>query len=303
MPQAVAGRPGKEEMTQGVQPDPSLIGGVPVPPFAILPDPARTFATRQARLAFLARSGNLAPYLGFLANLTGLQVRLLADLPPVRASGPIDRAPLAADPALHATLTSLCDSAARIEMPDAARQALEAVTLAEAQDPAWLLANVLGDAIPADSAAPHLFAALAVQLHLTRLAATLEAKALSPRGTGQCPACGGRPATSTVTGAPGIENIRYACCALCATQWNAVRITCLCCGQGGKISYRSAETTDASVKAECCGDCRSWVKILYASKNPTLDSIADDVGSLGLDLMMKESGLVRGGANPFLVGY
>ncbi|WP_395543537.1 formate dehydrogenase accessory protein FdhE [Neotabrizicola sp. sgz301269] len=290
-------------MSQGVQPDPSLIGGVPVPPFVILPDPARVFALREARFAFLARSGNLAPYLAFLAALTGLQARLCFELPPVRASGHLDRALLAADPALHATLITLCAEAERLDMPDSARQALQAVALADAQDRAWLLSNVLDDAIPADGPAPHLFAALAAQVHLTRLAATLDAKALSPRGIGQCPACGGRPATSTVTGAPGIENIRYACCALCATQWNAVRITCLCCGQGGKISYRSAETTEATVKAECCGDCNSWVKILYASKNPTLDPIADDVGSLGLDLMMRESGLIRGGANPFLVGY
>jgi len=162
---------------------------------------------------------------------------------------------------------------------------------------------VLTDSIPEDSAAPHLFVAAAAQIHLARLAAQLEAGALVPVHVGICPACGGRPATSSVTGAPGIENIRYAACAGCSTRWNEVRIKCLCCGSTKGISYRSAETVDATVKAEVCSECASWVKIFYSMKNPTIEPIADDVASLGLDLLMKETALNRGGFNPFLVGY
>jgi len=34
-----------------------------------------------------------------------------------------------------------------------------------------------------------------------------------------------------------------------------------------------------------------------------LDPIADDVATLGLDLLVRELGFRRGGVNPFLIGY
>ena len=69
------------------------------------------------------------------------------------------------------------------------------------------------------------------------------------------------------------------------------------------MSYRSVETSEATVKAEICTECHSWVKIFYQVKNPSLDPVADDVGSLGLDILMKETPFKRGGFNPYLVGY
>lgn len=300
----------------GLQPDPSAIGGVAKPPMALLPDPVTLFQGRARRFAFLAESNELAPYLQFLAELSRLQARLAATLPPVEAvpvasaaraaqsrMPPIDRRALAADDALAATLQTLLDGAAGLEMPYAARGALDAVRSAGTGDRRWLLGNVLADDIPADSSAPHLFTAAAVQVHLARLAAGLDAESLVPVATGVCPACGGRPVTSSVLGLKDIENVRYASCAGCATQWNEVRVKCLCCGSTKGLSYRSVETVDATVKAENCGECGAWVKILYHVKNPSLDPVADDVGSLGLDILMRDAGVRRGGLNPFLVGY
>lgn len=298
------------------QPDPSLIGGVPKPPLALRPDPVPLFQGRARRFAFLAESHELAPYLRFLAELSRLQARLAATLPPVGPASPdaaaraaqahmppIDRRALVEDPALAATLQALLDGAGALDMPDAARGALEAVLAADVRDRRWLLGNVLADEIPADSTAPHLFAAAAVQVHLARLAAGLDAGALVPIAVGVCPACGGRPATSSVMGAPGIENVRYASCAGCATQWNEVRVKCLCCGSTKGLGYRSVDTVEATVKAEHCRECGHWVKIFYQAKNPSLDPVADDVGSLGLDVLMRDAGVRRGGFNPFLVGY
>ena len=304
-------------MSATLQPDPSMIGGVPKAPFAFLPEPVKLFQTRARRFAFLAESSRLAPYLTFLGKLSSLQARLAATLPPagpvvadavrVAAAGampPIDRARLAADPLLGETLTALCDGAREIDMPEPARLALDAVSAADEDDRLWLIGNILADAIPEDSAAAHLFAGAAVQVHLARLvAATLDADTLVPVRTGVCPACGGRPVTSSITGTMGIENLRYATCASCATRWNEVRIKCLCCGSTKGVSYRSVETVDATVKAEICSECNHWVKILHEVKNPTLDAVADDVGSLGLDVLMKETGIVRGGVNIYLAGY
>ncbi|MFC3169007.1 formate dehydrogenase accessory protein FdhE [Paracoccus fontiphilus] len=304
-------------MNNSLQPDPTVIGGVPKAPLAFLPDPVAVFEKRAGRFAFLAdHGGNLAPYLRFLGDLTALQARLARDLPalaPVPADRiriaresrmpPIDRAALATDEGMHATLDRFLAEAAALDMPEPARLALSAVTAAGIADRHWLLDNILSDRIPEDSAAPHLFVGAAVQVHLARLAATLDAASLVKIRTGTCPTCGGRPATSSVMGATGIESTRYATCGCCATQWNEVRVVCLCCGSNAAISYRSAETDEATVKAEVCGDCNSWVKILYQVKNASLDPIADDVFSLGLDMLMKDTDFRRGGFNPFIAGY
>lgn len=305
-------------MNTTIQPDPSAIGGVPTAPLAFLPNPAAVFDKRAWRFAFLAdHGGNLAPYLRFLGDLTALQARLARELPPVapipadrvdlaRSSRmpPIDRAAMGRDEGMHATLDRFLADAASLTMPEAARLALSAVTAAGIADRHWLLDNILSDRIPDDSAAPHLFVGAAVQVRLARLAATLDGAQLVKIRTGTCPACGGRPATSSVMGgAAGIESTRYAACGCCATRWNEVRVVCLCCGSNAAISYRSAETDKATVKAEVCGDCNSWVKILYQVQNASLDPIADDVSSLGLDMLMKDTPFRRGGFNPFIAGY
>lgn len=298
------------------QPAPEMIGGIAKPPLAILPDPATLFASRARRFAFLAGSGNLAPYLAFLGDLSALQDRLLADLPPLPAPDavtiqqaraarmpPLDRAAMAADPALDATLTALCAGAAGLTMPDPARAALAAVTAAPPEDRRWLLTNVLADTIPPEAAAAHLFAAAAVHLHMARAAATLPADQLVVIATGICPACGGRPGVSVVTAAQGIENLRYACCATCATQWNEVRLKCLSCGSTKGISFRSVEDENAAIKAETCSECGHWLKVMYRTRNASLDPLADDVASLGLDIAMQSTGLRRAGVNVFTAGW
>lgn len=303
-------------MSQDVEPDPSMIGGVPTPPLAFLPDPVALFQTRAKRLAFLAQTSDLAPYLRFLADLSRLQARLCATLPlpaplpPARQAQaaqagmpPIDRLSLATDPAMGQVLDALCDGANDLEMPAPARLALDAVRAATAGDRHWLLTNILSDHVPEDSTAPHLFAAAAVQVHLARLAALLDADALVAVGTGACPSCGGKPVSSSVMARQGIENIRYATCGCCAVQWNEVRVKCLCCGSTKGIGYRSVETTEATVKAEICRECKSWVKIFYLAKNPSLDPVADDIGSVGLDMLMGKTDYKRGGFNPYLIGY
>ncbi len=88
-------------------------------------------------------------------------------------------------------------------------------------------------------------------------------------------------------------------------MWNEVRVKCLACGSTKGIGYRAVETRDeeATVKAEVCDPCNSWMKILYQNKNPSLDVVADDVASLGLDLLMKDTEYKRAGFDPFLMGY
>jgi FdhE protein len=107
--------------------------------------------------------------------------------------------------------------------------------------------------------------------------------------------------TSTAVGWPKAHNARFCTCPLCATMWNVVRVKCVPCGSTDGISFREIEGS-ASVKAETCEKCRGYVKVLYQVNDPALDPMADDVATLGLDMLLAKEGWKRGGYNPFLLG-
>jgi FdhE protein len=296
--------------------DPIPIGEVSSPPFARLPEPERMFARRAERLQVLAVGHALGGYLNFLAGLAGAQHAVQDGLPAVvlpdaealsraREFGmpPLDRNRFTADAAFEATLGRFVALAATIDMPEAACAALRRLEAADAGNQAHMLAAVLGDAIPVEAIAEHVFVASALEVHFARLAAGLDAKALVPVGDGACPSCGGPPVTSLVVGWQGAHGARFCACALCATLWNYVRIKCTVCGSTKGIGYKEVDGGPGTIKAETCDACRTYVKVLHQTKDPGLEPIADDVASLGLDLLVREEGFRRGGVNPFLVGY
>jgi FdhE protein len=75
------------------------------------------------------------------------------------------------------------------------------------------------------------------------------------------------------------------------------------CGSTEGIAYEELDTGPDTVKAETCERCHGYVKILHQHKNPQLEPVADDVATLGLDILLRENGYRRGSVNPFLLGY
>jgi FdhE protein len=299
-----------------LQPDPSMIGGVPKTSFVRLPDPASIFARRAARFRTLARSSPLSAYLGFLADIAEAQAAALPGLPepglpdPAQmarakefAMPPLDRAAFKAGAALRQTWDRVFGSLAAPPKPPAAEAALGRVHGAVPIERDAMIANLLSDAIPADAVAEHIYVAAVLQVHFARLAARLSDAALVPVSVGVCPACGGPPAVSLIVGWPGAETARYACCALCSTLWNEVRIKCLVCGATKGIGYQEVDGQGGTIKAETCDECGSYVKILQQHKDVALDPVADDVASLGLDQLLAGGRYRRAGVNPFLIGY
>lgn len=295
---------------------PIPIGTIAAPPFARLPDPAGLFAKRSLRLRALAASHQLAPYLLFLAAICECQHRIQPDLPEpglpaqelrARASRhgmpPLDRTGLAAETVPEATWQRLLALAAGIDMPEAARAALVRVESADAAAREAMVRTVLADAIPVQALADHVYAAAVLQVHFARLAARLEAGALARLGDGVCPACGGAPVASAIVGWQGAQGTRFCSCALCATQWHAVRIKCVLCGSTEGIAYQAIEGGAQTVQAETCEKCHGYLKILHQHKDAELEVVADDVATLGLDLLLREQGYRRGAVNPFLLGY
>ena len=216
---------------------------------------------------------------------------------------PLDRTRFTADPACDAAIERLVTSAGDLEMPAAARAALLKTRAAGPDVTAEMVRSVLANSIPVEAIAEHAFVAAALQVHFARLAARLDGATLVPVGDGACPACGGPPVSSMVVGWPGAHGARFCACSLCATQWHVVRIKCVLCGSTKGIGYQELDGGAGAVKAETCEECRGYVKILRRDANPALDPVADDVASLGLDLLLREKGYRRGAINPFLLGY
>jgi FdhE protein len=216
---------------------------------------------------------------------------------------PIDRNAFVYDDVFKATLASLLAGAQAIAMPDMAREALARVTAADDSKREAIARTILADGAEVEFLADHVFVAAAVQVHFARLAAQLDPEKLVPVGDGACPTCGGAPAASVLVTWPQAHGTRFCACAHCGTMWNYVRIKCTLCGSTKGIAYQEIDGGNGAVKAETCEECGGYVKILNQAKDPGVEPIADDVASLGLDMLVHELGHRRGAFNPFLLGY
>ena len=291
------------------------IGEEAKPPFAVLPDPSSLFHARAERLDALAPGHTLEPYLRFLATVARTQHDMLPDLPDPHLPGferigqalehgmpPLSRALQDVDDTLLATVDMLLTRLAATDLPPATRNAITAIQEKSSEDRHALIVAALKD-VPADELAQRALILAGLQVHFVRLAALLDGDSLKPVADSACPTCGSGPMTSSVVGWPRAHNTRFCACSLCATMWNVVRVKCVLCSSTGGISYSIIERQRETIKAETCDTCQSYVKILYQVNDAALDPFADDVASLGLDMLMAEEGWERGGQNPFLLGY
>jgi FdhE protein len=285
------------------------------PPFAVLPDPSTLFQGRSRRLAALAPGHELEPYLRFLSALTHAQHDIAVALPPAalppferigQALGhgmpPVSYGLFQPDAAAMAAIEQLLDRLAGTDVPPATGATIASLRTASADDRRRKAREAVENAQPADDLAQRALLAAGLQVHFSRLAAQLVADDLKHVADGACPVCGSPPMVSSVVGWPNAHNTRFCTCSLCSTMWNVVRVKCLLCSSTDGISFREIDGRP-SVKAETCDKCRAYVKILYQVNDPSLDPMADDVATLGLDMLLAEEGWKRGSHNPFLLGY
>jgi FdhE protein len=286
------------------------------PPFLRLPEPAVMFERRAARFAALAPGHQLEAYLTFLGGLSRAQATLAAEIGTAEIPSPGDlrmraghampllpREELATDATVSEAFDRLAELLADVAMPELARDALARATATALDARQAMFAAVLADAVPVEAVAEHIFAAAALQVAAAGRSARLDPTLPQPVADGVCPCCGGPPVASAVVADLHVEGVRYVQCSLCAAQWNHVRVKCVSCGSTQGIAYQEIEGIADTIKAETCDECRTYVKILNRRKAPELEAVADDVASLGLDLLVTEAGWRRAGVNPFLLGY
>lgn len=117
---------------------------------------------------------------------------------------------------------------------------------------------------------------------------------------GVCPICGTLPVASIIRTEQPYQGYRFLHCALCATEWHMVRVTCTQCQATRDIGYHSIEGDSGAVRAESCDSCHTYRKIVYREKDANVDPVADDLATVALDLLMTEAGYHRGSGNPLL---
>ena len=280
-----------------------------------LPERARLFASRAERLRKLGAGGHaIGDYLRLMAALADAQQAALAGCaasPPTAGQLELARthgmpvAPAASWPResrWRDVLVHLCDTVATLpETPTGVRDLCDRLRHAPAEQ-LEAQADALLAARPTDvdaAAAPFLMAAL--QVYWVDLASRLATKDVADLGAhGVCPVCGSLPVASIVHTDPQSQGYRYLHCALCATEWHMVRVTCSQCASTKGISYQAIEGASDAVRAECCDSCRTYRKILYQEKDGGVEPVADDLASLALDLLLAEAGYHRGSGNPLL---
>jgi len=157
-----------------------------------------------------------------------------------------------------------------------------------------LLAGAFAEVDPAQ--AP--FIAAALQVYWVKLALQLGQAGFSRDVQyGLCRVCGSHPVASIVRVGGAAQGLRYLVCSLCASEWHVVRVKCAACASTKGISTFGIEGASEAVKAECCDECKTYLKIFYLEQNTALDPVADDLATLALDMLVDEQGYNRSGPN------
>lgn len=293
----------------------SATGGVTAPDPIILPDPAKRFSDTAIRLETLAAGHPMEDWLRFMAKLSYAQHGAAATLPP--AAGPertvIAQAvearmpPAAADghrrhAAWRDGLAIMLDQLADAAVPSQARTIMSSVRERDAAAIENLADDFLYGQVKTENVGAALYVAAALQVYFTRLAASMDVsdlRLLPQRGL--CPCCGSAPVSGLITATGNTPGTRYLYCSLCSTAWNHVRAVCITCGESRAVTLEGIEGDAGVVKAETCNGCHTYAKMIYRAKDTKADPYADDLASLGLDILVSEAGWARHAPNPLLL--
>ncbi|WP_028693965.1 formate dehydrogenase accessory protein FdhE [Pseudomonas cremoricolorata] len=286
-------------------------GGVGDIAALLLPDLRQHYGRRAARLRRLAEDHEHGAYLGFAAQVAEAQQALLDSLP-LRAESV---QPLLANIGHGAPL-----DVHRLQRSGYWQMALEHLLGQLGANANGALGEVIEGllAMPAgqrEVCAEHLLQGryaevdsgqavllwAALMVYFTQIAAALPVSAQAAVGEQRqlCPVCSSAPVASVILSGKQ-AGLRYLHCGLCESRWHMVRVKCSNCEATGKLDYWSLDQQDSAVKAESCGDCDSYLKVMYSEHDPAVDPVADDLASLALDAELEQQGFARSSLNPFV---
>ncbi|MCW7548324.1 formate dehydrogenase accessory protein FdhE [Photorhabdus sp. APURE] len=270
------------------------------------------YQRRAERLQQLAEESPFVEYLNFSAQVAQAQQKALHDNPlQMEITDILEKSVIEGKPPLDCKTfqrtehwQKLLHSLIAELLPDESEHvnaALDNLTKASEQELEQMADALLKNEFSKVSPEKALFIWAALSLYWAQMANQIPGKARAEYGEHRqfCPVCNSMPVLSVVQ--IGTTNgLRYLHCSLCESEWHVVRVKCSNCEQTRDLNYWSLDSEQAAVKAESCGDCGSYLKILYQEKDPKVEAIADDLASLILDAKMEEEGFARSSINPFL---
>jgi len=289
--------------------------GVKAPDPIVLPDPARRFAATAQRLEQFADGHPMESWLRFMAALSWAQDAVATTLAPGATVDPraIVQAvearipPLAADG--HArdaswrdALLLLLDRIDHKDLPQPTREAMNRLRGADDATLERMADRFLRGGLSAAEAGAAVFVAAALQVYFTGTASRMAAgdlRLLEERAL--CPCCGSPSVAGVITAIGVTPGTRFLYCSLCSTAWNHTRAVCITCNGTRHLSLQSIEDDAGVAKAETCDDCHTYAKLFYQVKDTQLDPYADDLASLGLDILVAEAGFARHAPNALLL--
>ncbi|RQW29557.1 formate dehydrogenase accessory protein FdhE [Rhodobacteraceae bacterium CH30] len=283
-----------------------------IPPL-LLPDPKTLYLTRAQRLETLADGHDMADYLRFCARIARAQHALVAEhplalpardayfaecarhgLPPLGSSAwPRDQV---WQDLLDALLGKLLPGTTGV-----IADTIMALQTQAREERETLASALLAGRYDAVSSADALFVWAALSVYFSQLASQLKIHAITEPDESRhlCPVCSQGPVASVVK-IGDKDGLRYLHCTLCESEWHMVRVKCSNCESTRDIGYWSPDDKAVAVRAESCGDCGSYLKVMALGKDMALEAVADDLATLMLDAAIEEEGFVRSGINPFL---
>jgi FdhE protein len=279
------------------------IDGIPEIVNVRRPVPARVFASRAARFRSLAHGNVLHDYLGAMALLADAQhaalteVHFARDIKPLHGEFPVHANKWHRDGAWHLALTTILSRMEPASLPSPARAAqarLSARSSEELESSADALLAGHYSNLELSSAT---FMGSALQVYWTALACMI-AVPIEARSRHACPVCASPPVAGVVL---GDSKLRYLVCGLCSTEWYLPRLTCANCGSTEGVAYFRIESDTNGAKAECCSQCRTYLKLFYLESIPFAEPFADDAATLALDTLVSEEGFFRTGPNIYLL--
>ena len=273
-------------------------------PFYI-PPKADIFAQRAIRFQELAQQDNSSwhDYLSIMASLAQAQQHALDQHPRQPENAP------AQAPAVPAhTISSLKTIIGHIapSLSEATQATLQTLINTPETELIAIAQRVLQGDIPEREQAYQIWLQAALQVAYTAQAQQQNDDTIPPQDDrAHCPNCGNEAIASIILSGGDWDGLRYQHCALCNSQWNALRAKCTFCNDQSAISHQQIDTPEASpvyqgARAECCGKCHHYRKTFLRSQQQHADPIADDLASLALDMLLaEENEYTRGGHNPF----
>lgn len=281
-------------------------------PPLLFANPKNLYARRAKRLRQLAENNPFKDYLEFAANLVDVQLDLLENHPianqqenltaclaQTQGEKPLNAKNFPRSKEWQTLLLALIEKF-KPYANDATLPTLEWLEKAASSELEKLATDLLNERYEQVGADKAVFLWAALSLYWVQLTQQLPRNSSAEVGERHtCPVCDSAPVASVVHFG-NAQGLRYLHCSLCESEWNMTRSQCSVCDQSGKLDYWSFDNIEAAIKAESCGDCGSYLKVMYQEKDAYVEPVADDLATLVLDAEMEQKEFAKSGLNPFL---